>query len=111
MIIPHDHHLAGAIPGRDETCPYSKEETGNHKGFPVHCHAFNDLNAEKATSFVFTSFTHLSFHLINSIPDISGPELNIIVFRNFEIVRSVRGASSEYISLLRAPPESIGQII
>jgi hypothetical protein len=47
MIIPHDHHLSDQLSGQNIPCPVSDSETGHNKGFPVHCHAFNDLAAEK----------------------------------------------------------------
>ncbi len=47
MIIPHDHHLSDQITGQNNSCPVSDSKSGHHSGFPVHCHAFNDLTAEK----------------------------------------------------------------
>ncbi|MBK8882366.1 MAG: hypothetical protein IPN67_08260 [Bacteroidales bacterium] len=47
MIIPHDHHPAGPVNGHKDICPISKGKADNHPSFPVHCHAFNDLPAEK----------------------------------------------------------------
>jgi hypothetical protein len=51
MLIPHDHHLAGSEPGQKESCPVSTDKTGHRSGFPLHCHAFNDLASEKAVIF------------------------------------------------------------
>jgi hypothetical protein len=48
MIIPHDHHSAEPVSGIDSECPVSGGGSGHHTGFPVHCHAFNDLTSEKA---------------------------------------------------------------
>ncbi len=111
MVIPHDHHLAGTIPGQDETCPYSKNNTGNHKGFPVHCHAFNDLNAEKATSFTLTAFPHLTI----DPPDYCHSEysalLEAVPCRISYGPGSLPALYYCTTGLLRAPPVFIGEII
>jgi hypothetical protein len=110
MIIPHDHHLAGVLPGQADTCPYPENETGNHRGFPIHCHAFNDLKAEEAYSFVFSAFIHLDFNLLNSAPDIYSPELNFFTAGHTEIPGSIPDLFSDNISLLRAPPQAVAHI-
>jgi hypothetical protein len=46
LIIPHDHHIADAFPEQDDNC--NSKNNHSHNGIPVHCHAFNDLAAEKA---------------------------------------------------------------
>lgn len=106
MIIPHDHHLAGTIPGQDDTCPFSKEETGNHEGFPIHCHAFNDLSAEEASTLVFSAYFHFTFDLLNSSTDPFLPDLSINSGGLFEIRGSIPGLYTCSISLLRAPPHT-----
>ena len=53
LIIPHDHHMADSFSGRDERCP-SSDRNARHHGFPVHCHAFNELASEKATKYILT---------------------------------------------------------
>jgi len=51
MIIPHDHHLAESDAYQEDTCPASDNSTNHHRGFPFHCHAFNDLTSEKAFTY------------------------------------------------------------
>ena len=46
-IIPHDHHFSCSEGGVKDTCPVENERSGHHPLFPGHCHAFNDLAAEK----------------------------------------------------------------
>ncbi len=104
MIIPHDHHLAGINPGQDDTCPYSKGETGNHKGFPIHCHAFNELSAEEASTLVFSAYFHFTFDLLTSSAGPYHPDLSINSARHFEIRGAIPGLYTRSISLLRAPP-------
>lgn len=52
-FLPHDHHSdTSAI---DETCSSHHSESGKSEkstGFPIHCHALNDLACEKNTSLV-----------------------------------------------------------
>lgn len=48
MIIPHDHHAADSDARQEGSCPVSQNGAGHHSGFPVHCHAFNDLTSERA---------------------------------------------------------------
>jgi hypothetical protein len=52
LMIPHDHHLMESFNSKEESCPASQYAKHNQSGFPVHCHAFNDLASEKATTFV-----------------------------------------------------------
>jgi hypothetical protein len=55
MIIPHDHHLTEADVCQENPGP--GKHTTHHNGFPVHCHAFNDLTSEKAI--VYITFRHI----------------------------------------------------
>jgi len=50
LLIPHDHHLLESLNNQDEPCPASNPL--HHSGFPLHCHAFNDLTSEKAITFI-----------------------------------------------------------
>jgi hypothetical protein len=49
MVIPHDHHMSGPMNGVEDNCPVHGEKSGHHPLFPHHCHAFNDMAAEKFT--------------------------------------------------------------
>jgi hypothetical protein len=51
MIIPHDHHIMGTFSDPEQNCPVSNHQSDHKTGFPVHCHAFNDLASEKARSY------------------------------------------------------------
>jgi len=61
MIIPHDHHLSASASLSGESCPFSHEKPHNHPLFPLHCHAFNDLVAEKFTPVVVHQITREKF--------------------------------------------------
>jgi hypothetical protein len=55
LIIPHDHHISDSASRQESNCPVTDNQHGKHKGFPVHCHAFNDLATEKEIKHVFIS--------------------------------------------------------
>jgi hypothetical protein len=64
QIIPHDHHLTESYSNKEEKCPASDAKTDHHKGFPAHCHAFNDLASEKVIKFVLAKY--ISITLLSS---------------------------------------------
>ena len=51
MIIPHDHHILESLDGCEDHSPSSEHRTGHLPLLPVHCCSFNDLTAEKTTTF------------------------------------------------------------
>jgi hypothetical protein len=61
MIIPHDHHISGTLNGLKESCNLSHERSGHQPFFPAHCHAFNDLTAEKFTPVIIKQDSQTSF--------------------------------------------------
>jgi hypothetical protein len=83
MIIPHDHHLADPVTGQQDKCPASNGKSSHHTGFPVHCHAFNDLAAEKLSTFIYIKNIHSGFISVIRFSDLPDPELHtgeIIIF-------------------------------
>jgi hypothetical protein len=64
LIIPHDHHLTDSFNTTEDICPVSNGKTDHGSGFPVHCHALNDLTSERATTIFLkknVKFNNLSF--------------------------------------------------
>jgi hypothetical protein len=55
MIMIHDHHSEAVCSAENEKCPASEQSKDQHSGSPIHCHAFNDIAAEKAVPFQFQS--------------------------------------------------------
>ncbi len=53
LIIIHDHHSSMACSEQEDSCPVSTGHSDHDAGFPIHCHAFNDVAAEKAVPFQF----------------------------------------------------------
>ena len=47
LIIPHDHHSSDLFGNKEDTCPVTENRPVHNHGFPLHCHAFNDLTVEK----------------------------------------------------------------
>ena len=52
LIIPHDHHSADIFGNKEDACPVSENKPVHNHGFPLHCHAFNDLTTEKFVKYV-----------------------------------------------------------
>jgi hypothetical protein len=102
MIIPHDHHLSGPLNGMKEQCPLSQQKPDHHPVFPGHCHAFNDLAAEKFSPVIVKQENQTSFaaviwypgyifpglHLIQTIPENPGDTLPDIYLPDFALLRA-----------------------
>jgi hypothetical protein len=69
LIIPHDHHLAESVVNQDDSCPLSNSNTSHHTGFPIHCHAFNDLTSEKIRPYNVAQYLQLNIIAVISIYD------------------------------------------
>jgi hypothetical protein len=50
LVIIHDHHIDGTGIRDEGACPATSEHSGHNHGFPMHCHAFNDIASEKAAA-------------------------------------------------------------
>ncbi|HEX7493020.1 MAG TPA: hypothetical protein VF346_02280 [Bacteroidales bacterium] len=99
MIIPHDHHAADA----DICHDYSYPSKAHHSGFPVHCHAFNDLSPEKITLIILSRIQRAdfeSFHIFDE--EISNLHLSWI--RIFDLIKQPVNSANRELSSLRAPP-------
>jgi hypothetical protein len=77
MIIPHDHHMACQVNGFKDSCHLSHEKSNHHPFFPAHCHAFNDLAAEKFPPLIVKQAAQTSFASIIWSPDYYQPGLNL----------------------------------
>jgi hypothetical protein len=77
MIIPHDHHYSFSENGMKDSCPLSNERHGHHPLLPGHCHAFNDLAAEKFSPFINGHCTQTGFATVIWFPDYIIPGLQI----------------------------------
>jgi hypothetical protein len=102
LIIPHDHHSSDLYGNKENGCPVTDRKSGHDHGLPIHCHAFNDLAAEKIIKYIpykniqSHNFTFCDFY---KIPD----------FQTFHIIITEQHktfVSNPYLEFnaLRAPP-------
>jgi hypothetical protein len=106
LIIPHDHHLSDAYSYQVDKCPASNGKTSHNSGFPVHCHAFNDLASEKATSYVLTKIIQSKNISNDFLPDSFSFELSVSIITIFDIRERFSDSYFVQLSPLRAPPSS-----
>ncbi|MCX6255300.1 MAG: hypothetical protein NTV31_12585 [Bacteroidia bacterium] len=104
MIIPHDHHIMESVASQDDTCPVSNNKTDHHTGFPVHCHAFNDLTAEKAITYVQIKEIQCKDYVRSSFFDLDAFIYQFSGRRNFDIGKPPFNSDIPELSPLRAPP-------
>jgi hypothetical protein len=104
MIIPHDHHLSGPVNGLKNSCHLSHERSHHRPFFPAHCHAFNDLAAEKFSPVILNHDTQTSFASIIWYPDYIFPALHISLTFIEDSGRSFLDIYIPDFSPFRAPP-------
>jgi hypothetical protein len=104
MIIPHDHHQAESDASQESTCPVSNDNTNHHNGFPVHCHACNDLTTEKAVLLVVFRNIECKYFVTTSFLDLTPFKQHITGTGLFEVTRLAFKSYIPDLSLLRAPP-------
>lgn len=104
MVIPHDHHLNDSFATRQDMCPVSNGETGRNNLPPLHCHAFNDLASEKATTFLLAKILQDKDIIISRFSDIFASELQIPGVAIYNLLQPYRDLYFLELSPLRAPP-------
>lgn len=104
LIIPHDHHLNDSFATKQDICPVSDGKTGHSSGFPLHCHAFNDLTSEKAITFLLTKIFLDEDIIISRYSDIFsfGSQIRSVTICN--LLKPCRDLYFPEFSPLRAPP-------
>jgi hypothetical protein len=107
MVIPHDHHVTAAGNTEAESCPV-QEEPGHHLPvFPVHCHAFNDLAAEKFTPQIEKKENLSGFTMLVWSRDELSQVLHISNYSFIEYGESLPEIFLSEFSPLRAPPHIV----
>jgi len=104
LIIPHDHHLADTYSHQEDTCPVSNGETSHSSGFPIHCHAFNDLTSEKARMYLISENIQYNDIAINSFFDPFAFELQVPCITIYDLQKPFPDSHLPGLSPLRAPP-------
>jgi hypothetical protein len=102
LIIPHDHHLADSFTTKEDICPGSNGKTGHKSGFPIHCHAFNDLVSEKVVKYVLNRNIQFSDISVCSFSD--GFELQNFCITFFDLRKTFQDSQYLKLSALRGPP-------
>jgi hypothetical protein len=103
-IIPHDHHLSESSASSEDTCPFSNEKPDHHNGFPIHCHAFNDLASEKIVMSLVPLIDRHNYIAIASISDPFASSLRFQSSCDSEYWELIPEPSLLEFSPLRAPP-------
>ena len=104
LIIPHDHHSAGEPLNQENNCPASDNNNNHKSGFPIHCHALNDLATEKSKPYHISKNVQFSFIESGRFSDISASELNLLFVSFFDLQKPAFDSFILESSLLRAPP-------
>jgi hypothetical protein len=104
QIIPHDHHFSESASGKENPCPYSNSKSDHHPGFPVHCHAFNDLASEKAIIIIPENKVRNNSTILNYFAEILHycPQLPPEIVPDFSV--PLTNSEQHDLALLRAPP-------
>lgn len=104
MIIPHDHHQADFDLCSENSTPFSKTGGTHHPGIPGHCHAFNNLASERATSLLIKKQAPFQ----NFVPDIvhveQAADIQLLYESIIDISIPPLLKGSQGLSSLRAPP-------
>jgi hypothetical protein len=106
LIIPHDHHTADSFIDQDENCPASNQRPDHNSGFPVHCHAFNDLTSEKTRPLQISDNVQFSFVTYSILTDKSSVIFQSSLFSLKEYSETYFDSYILKFSSLRAPPAS-----
>ena len=104
MIIPHDHHMADSFASTSDTCPVTNNKPGHHPGFPVHCHACNDLACEKATILLDIRSIQFNDYTICILSDIATFRFHTAGIRVFDFIKLPFKSDIPDLSQQRAPP-------
>jgi hypothetical protein len=104
QIIPHDHHITDQYSNHDNDCPASGSKSDHKPGFPIHCHAFNDLASEKARIYNFLQDFRFSFIELSIITDPDTFNLQVSCIRISDFQKPLSDSFALELSLLRAPP-------
>lgn len=104
LLIPHDHCLPDLFTNNEDSCPSSQGKTGHNSGFPVHCHAFNDLVSERANIYVLLKNILSDDMSSGCYPDTFADNVHVFGIIIPEIHKSLPESFLLELSPLRAPP-------
>ncbi len=107
LIIPHDHHVNILNECTRDDRPCSEGKSNHGSGFPLHCHAFNDLPSEKHISFDFIKKIQYNYTSINDFPEGSAFRFSTFCGTISEFGKPYHNDFQLELALLRAPPSLI----
>jgi hypothetical protein len=102
LIIPHDHHSSDLFGNKEDACPVSENKPVHNHGFPLHCHAFNDLTAEKFVKFIVSKNIQSDYISSAGISDNVRFQGSLVAVSDSR--PNFRGPHFLDLSPLRAPP-------
>jgi hypothetical protein len=103
-LLPHDHHLPDSLSNQESSCPAKNSQSGPSRGFPLHCHAFNDIATEKAKLLSLSLNTTIIFVATNDGIFPASSDLPSFLFNINYFEKPVLNSFALESSLLRAPP-------
>jgi hypothetical protein len=104
LLIPHDHCLPDSFTTNEGSSPFSHGKTSHNSGFPVHCHAFNDLVSEKANIYVLLKNVQSDDMSTGCYPDIFTDKVHVFGIIIPDIQKPFPDSFLLELSVLRAPP-------
>jgi hypothetical protein len=104
QIIPHDHHLSDSFAAKESSCPYSHGSEKPHSGFPLHCHAFNDLLSEKPIIYLIINDIQCDDFMVGSYSESNNHLIQFTILSFYNTVEPLIDSEILELSALRAPP-------
>ena len=104
MIISHDHHITDTFSNQELNYPASDNKSDHSSGLPVHCHAFNDLVAEKFRAYQISNNTQYNFIAFHNFSDVSAFEIQVPCANIIDLQKLILDLYALELSRLRAPP-------
>ena len=104
ILIPHDHHIAEPNSTQDKNCSVPNNKSEHKSGFPLHCHAFNDIATEKVRLIHITPNNQFSFCVLVNLNDSISHNIQISSISFIDFKKPIFDSYALELSLLRAPP-------
>lgn len=104
ILIPHDHHIADPNSVQDRNCSVPDNKSSHKSGFPIHCHAFNDLATEKVRLYHVSQNFQFNFIGFGILTDSNKPVVSLSCESIIDFQNPLYVTYALESNLLRAPP-------
>jgi hypothetical protein len=104
MLIPHDHHLSDPYSDKNENCNAPNNKSNHKSGFPLHCHAGNDIASEKIRVYHFSHTFQFNFTEFGALTNSYKPALHGSCKSIIDFQKPIFDSFALKLTLLRAPP-------